>query len=67
MMRIDPLKIVSIKVVETIKEGNTVYLRSAAPKQAAAPSRCADSEACYKMASHALNDAGVIEVHLHGN
>jgi hypothetical protein len=37
------------------------------PKQAAAPSSCADSDACFKMASHALNDAGVIEVHLHGN
>lgn len=34
-----------------------------APKQAAAPSGCADSEACFKVASPVLNESGVIDVH----
>ena len=66
-LTIDPLKISGIKVVETIKEGKTVYRRDLAGKQAAVPSSCADSDACFRMASHVLNDAGVIDVHLHGN
>jgi predicted amidohydrolase YtcJ len=65
-MTIDPLKIAGIKVMETIKEGKTVYSRAAAPKQAAMPSNCADTEACFKLASHVLGHAGVIDVHLHG-
>jgi adenine deaminase len=62
---IDPLKISGIKVLETIKEGKSVYSRDETPKQAAAPSGCADSDACFILASHTLNDAGVIDDHGH--
>jgi len=64
-MTIDPTKISGIKVLETIKEGKTVYSRAAEPKQSGAPSSCAESEACFKLASHVLTDAGVIDVHQH--
>lgn len=66
-LTIDPLKIAGIKVVETIKEGKRVYRRDSDGEQTAVPSNCADSYACFKMASHVLNDAYVIDVHLHGN
>lgn len=66
-LTIDPLKIAGIKVVETIKEGRAVYHRDAAVKPAAVPSSCADSDACFRMASQVLNDTGVIDVHLHAN
>lgn len=66
-LTIDPLKIAGIKVVETIKEGKTVYHRDSGIKPAAVPSSCADSDACFRMASQVLNDTGVIDVHLHAN
>jgi hypothetical protein len=62
---IDPLKISGIKVLETIREGKSVDSRNATPKQAAAPSGCADSDACFILASHMLNDAGVIDDRRH--
>jgi hypothetical protein len=65
-LAIDPLKISGIKVLETIKEGRTVYSRPAAPKQGSAPSNCADTEACFKLASRVLNYAGVINMQFHG-
>lgn len=60
----DPLKIAEIKAVETIKEGKTVYRRSAAEKTVALHS-CAESEACIKVATLSLNKAGVIDIHRH--
>jgi predicted amidohydrolase YtcJ len=66
-LTIDPLKIAGIKVVETIKEGKTVYQRDAAKKQAAVPASCADSEVCFRLASHTLAQAGIIEVHAHAD
>ena len=63
-LTIDPLKIAGIKVLETIKEGATVYRRDDA-KKAAVPSSCADSDVCFKMASDMLGEAGVIDTYLH--
>lgn len=60
----DPLKIADIKVMETIKQGNTVYRRDAAQK-AASESSCAESDACIKLATLVLNNAGVIDIHHH--
>lgn len=60
----DPLKIAEIKAIETIKEGKTVYRRSAAEKLAALHS-CAESDACIKVATLSLNKAGVIDIHRH--
>ena len=66
-LTVDPLKIAGIKVLETIKEGATVYHRDPAAKRAEAPSNCADSDACFKVATDALAHSGVIDVHSHGN
>jgi predicted amidohydrolase YtcJ len=66
-LTVDPLKIADIKVVETIKQGKTVYRRDAAAKQAATPSGCADSAACFKLASHVLAETGIIVTCTHYN
>jgi len=66
-LAIDPLKISGVKVLETIKEGKSVYSLAAAPKRAMVPASCAESAVCFKIASHALGKAGVISVHSHGN
>ena len=58
----DPLTIDTIKVMETIKEGKTVYRRDAAQKAASLRS-CAESDTCIKVATLALNNAGVIDIH----
>ena len=60
----DPLKIADFKAEETIKEGKTVYRRSATEKTAALHS-CAESDACIKVATLTLNKAGVIDIHRH--
>jgi hypothetical protein len=62
---IDPMKIADIKVVETIKEGKTVYRRDATTKKAGAAASCAQSPACFQVASVALGRAGVIHFHDH--
>ena len=54
----DPLKIAEIKVVETIKEGKTVYRREAALNSSELRS-CAESEACITVATLALNNAPI--------
>ncbi len=59
----DPLTIADIKVMETIKEGKTVYQRDAVAKKAATTSSCADSGACFQIASRALGLAGLVHVH----
>jgi len=63
-LTVDPLKIADIKVVETIKQGKTVYRRDAAAR-AALPSGCAGSDACFKVATRALTASGVIDLHTH--
>ena len=60
----DPLTIADIKALETIKEGKTVFRRNTA-ENAATPRSCAESEACIKVATLALNNAGVIDIHRH--
>ena len=65
-LTIDPLKLAGIKVLETIKEGTTVYRRDDA-KKAELPSSCADSDVCFKMASDVLGEAGVIDMHAHAD
>jgi len=64
-LTIDPMKIANIKVLETIKEGKTVYRRDAATKKAGAAASCAQSPACFQVASVALGRAGVIHLHDH--
>jgi len=56
----DPLLIDKIKVMETIKEGKTVYRRDAAAKQTVAAPGCADSDACFKLASHVLIESEIV-------
>jgi predicted amidohydrolase YtcJ len=63
-LAVDPLKIDQIKVLETIKQDKTVYRRDPAAKQAAATG-CAESPACFKLASQVLAGAGVIDLHAH--
>ncbi len=62
-LTVDPAKIAGIKVMETIKEGRTVYRRSPGPKKADASERCADSLACLQVASRALGRAGLVHSH----
>jgi cytosine/adenosine deaminase-related metal-dependent hydrolase len=62
-LTVDPMKIADIKVIETIKEGKTVYRRDAAPKKAEANASCAESAACFLVASRALGRAGLIHAH----
>jgi len=64
-LTVDPMKIADIKVRETIKEGKTVYRRDSPSKQVAMPTGCAQSEACFRLASHVLADTGVIDMHSH--
>ena len=64
-LTIDPMKIADIKVMETIKEGKTVYRRDTATKKAGALASCAESAACFQVASRALGRAGVIHAHDH--
>lgn len=62
-LTIDPMKIADIKVIETIKEGKTVYRRDTAAKKAGAIESCAESSACFHVASRALSHTGVIHAH----
>jgi len=62
-LTIDPMKIADIKVVETIKEGKTVYRRRATAEKPEAIGPCVDSPACWRVASRALGRAGVIHAH----
>lgn len=63
-LTIDPMKIADTKVMETIKEGRTVYSRTA--KSALAPAGCAQSVACFALATYSLAESNVIDVHAHG-
>ena len=65
-MTVDPLTINQIKVVETIKEGASVYVRSVAQKQGSLPQSCSDSATCFRTASLALESAGVLAICIHG-
>lgn len=64
-LTIDPMKIADIKVVETIKEGKTVYRRDAGAMKVGALPSCAESAACFLVASRALGRAGMIHFHDH--
>lgn len=66
-LTVDPMKIADIKVIETIKEGKTVYRRDSARKRAATQPGCAQSDACFKLASHVLAETGVIHLHAHAD
>ena len=63
-LTIDPMKIADTKVIETIKEGRTVYSRAA--KTASAPAGCAQSAACFALATHSLAETNLIDIHAHG-
>lgn len=62
-LTVEPLKIADIKVLETIKEGKTVYRRDAALEQVGTMKSCAASDACFAVASRALGNANVIHAH----
>lgn len=64
-LTIDPMKIADIKVVETIKEGKTVYRRDSGTKKAELLPSCAESADCFLVASRALSRSGVIHFHDH--
>ncbi|MNG30145.1 hypothetical protein D3C84_1157010 [compost metagenome] len=64
LLTVNPLNIVDIKVLETIKEGKTVYRRDTAQK-ADAITGCVESDACFMVASRALGLAGFIHTHTH--
>ena len=53
------------KVMETIKEGKTVFRRDIRPKATGSLHSCAESLPCIKLATLALNKAGVIDIHHH--
>jgi len=59
------MKIADIKVMETIKEGKSVYRRDTATTKAGTAASCAESAACFSIASRALGRAGVIHAHDH--
>jgi hypothetical protein len=59
------MKIADIKVVETIKEGKTVYRRDAGTTKTGTTASCAESAPCFLVASRALGRAGVIHAHDH--
>ena len=60
---IDPMEITNVKVMETIKEGKSVYRRSTNDTKPVVASSCAESEACFKVASNALGKAGLVHIH----
>lgn len=66
-LKVDPLQIASIKVLETIKEGHSVYVRSDAKSQAAKVEGCSESELCFHQASLVLNNAGLVDMHVHAD
>ncbi|NSL54924.1 amidohydrolase [Uliginosibacterium aquaticum] len=61
----DPMTIDTIKVMETIKQGKSVFKREATQKTADNQRSCAESEPCIRVATLALNMAGVIDIHRH--
>jgi predicted amidohydrolase YtcJ len=61
----DPMSIDKIKIMETIKEGKTVFRRDEKQKTANRLPSCAESQACIKLATFALNNAGIIDIHHH--
>jgi predicted amidohydrolase YtcJ len=65
-MTVDPLTIAGIKVLETIKEGTTIYVRGAAQKEGMISPNCADSADCFRTASVVLEAADVIPMCVHG-
>ncbi|AMR67453.1 amidohydrolase [Aquipseudomonas alcaligenes] len=62
-LTVEPLKIADIKVLETIKEGKSVYRRDKAVAQAGVLESCAASDACFIVASRALGHAGLVHAH----
>lgn len=61
----DPMSIDKIRVMETIKEGKTVFRRDTTQSVSNGLHSCAESQACIRSATVALNNAGVIDVHRH--
>lgn len=64
-LTVDPAKIADIKVMETIKEGRSVYRREAAARKAGTVPSCVESAACFQVASRALGKAGLVHSHDH--
>ncbi len=64
-LNIDPLEIANIQVLETIKEGKTVYRRHSGQAKPAGLSSCTESAACFKLASYTLGKAGWMHSHEH--
>lgn len=62
-MVIDPMEITNVEVMETIKEGKSVFRRSSNDTKPVVASSCAESEACFRLASNALGKAGLVHIH----
>ena len=62
---IDPETLDQIEVVETIKEGNSIYVAAEAntAKEGPASSGCAQSEKCFANATASLGSMGVVHIH----
>ena len=63
---VDPETLDQIKVVETIKEGESIYQADAAKSAASGEngvSSCAESEACFLAATSMMSAAGMIHDH----
>ena len=62
---IDPETLDQIEVVETIKEGNSIYVAAVAntAKEGPASSGCAQSEKCFANATASLGSMGVVHIH----
>jgi len=60
---VDPETLDQIKVVETVKEGSSIYV--AAEEDTAALSGCGQSEKCFANATASLGSMGLVHVHNH--
>nr|WP_175597138.1 amidohydrolase [Peristeroidobacter soli] len=61
----DPMTIDKIKVMETIKEGKSVFRRESTQRTADRLRSCAESEPCIRAATFALKMAGVMDMPSH--
>ncbi len=65
---IDPETLNQLKVVKTIKEGKSIYTADQAKKASlglAPVGACAESEACFAIATSSLAEAGLVHAHNH--
>lgn len=64
-LTIDPQNLDQIKVLETIKQGRSVFKRQDPNQVGSHLKSCAESESCMRVATTTLNHASIIDVHAH--